>query len=180
LIQLKEITNGRRLTGRRRAIFFKVGREKSGDICRQVAVREISRAPRRSDQLSGKHIEPEDASVAYPRCVMRLRKRVFGGSGSCNNPGELAADETVSGYRVTTVVGRVEPPIDLKPDPMEVADVFKAPLALLLDRETTGAIFACLAKRGLSFGPSHTETLYLGRDCRDDLILDRTLRGIDR
>jgi hypothetical protein len=73
------------------------------------------------------------------------------------------------GYRVTPVVGRVEPPIDLKSDPIEVADVFKAPLALLLDRETTGAIFRMVGETRLSFDPSHTETLYLGRDCRDDL-----------
>ncbi len=47
--------------------------------------------------------------------------------------GRLADYETVTGYRVTPVVGWVEPPIELKPDPNEVADVFEVPLEYLLD-----------------------------------------------
>jgi hypothetical protein len=34
---------------------------------------------------------------------------------------------------VTPVVGWVEPPFALAPDPIEVADVFEVPLAFLLD-----------------------------------------------
>jgi hypothetical protein len=40
---------------------------------------------------------------------------------------------TVTGYRVTPVVGWVEPPFDLKLDPFEVAEVFEVPLAFFLD-----------------------------------------------
>jgi len=39
----------------------------------------------------------------------------------------------VTGYRVTPVVGLVTPPLDLRPDDFEVAEVFEAPLAFLLD-----------------------------------------------
>ncbi|HSC48205.1 MAG TPA: CoA pyrophosphatase [Gammaproteobacteria bacterium] len=40
---------------------------------------------------------------------------------------------TVSGYAVTPVVGLVAPGFDLTPDPLEVAEVFEAPLAFLAD-----------------------------------------------
>jgi len=39
----------------------------------------------------------------------------------------------VTGYRVTPVVALVTPPLDLKLDEFEVAEVFEAPLAFLLD-----------------------------------------------
>jgi 8-oxo-dGTP pyrophosphatase MutT (NUDIX family) len=40
---------------------------------------------------------------------------------------------TRTGFRVTPVVGLVEPPLELKPDPNEVEAVFEVPLAFLLD-----------------------------------------------
>ena len=40
---------------------------------------------------------------------------------------------TVTGYRVTPVVGLVRPPLDLKPDDFEVAEIFEVPLGFLLD-----------------------------------------------
>jgi 8-oxo-dGTP pyrophosphatase MutT (NUDIX family) len=38
-----------------------------------------------------------------------------------------------SGFRVTPVVGWVEPPFSLQPDPFEVAEVFEVPLAFFLE-----------------------------------------------
>ncbi|NKB55914.1 MAG: CoA pyrophosphatase [Alphaproteobacteria bacterium] len=40
-----------------------------------------------------------------------------------------------SGYRVTPVVGFVNPPFDVKPDPFEVADVFEVPLTFVLNSD---------------------------------------------
>lgn len=40
---------------------------------------------------------------------------------------------TLTAYAITPVVGVVEPPLDLRPDPFEVAEIFEAPLAHLLD-----------------------------------------------
>lgn len=40
-----------------------------------------------------------------------------------------------SGFRVTPVVGFVQPPFDVVPDPFEVADVFEVPLSFVLDSE---------------------------------------------
>lgn len=47
--------------------------------------------------------------------------------------GRLPDFDIQTGFRVTPVVGWIEPPIDLKPDPFEVADMFEVPLAFFLD-----------------------------------------------
>jgi len=47
--------------------------------------------------------------------------------------GELHQYITVTGYRVTPVVGLVTPPLELRLDEFEVAEVFEAPLKFLLD-----------------------------------------------
>ncbi|MEP7067983.1 MAG: CoA pyrophosphatase [Usitatibacter sp.] len=47
--------------------------------------------------------------------------------------GRLPEYRTVTGYCVTPIVGWAEPPLNFRPDPHEVADVFEVPLAFLLD-----------------------------------------------
>jgi 8-oxo-dGTP pyrophosphatase MutT (NUDIX family) len=47
--------------------------------------------------------------------------------------GRLPEYRTSTGFAVTPVVGWAEPPMDYRPDPHEVADVFEVPLAFLLD-----------------------------------------------
>lgn len=41
---------------------------------------------------------------------------------------------TGTGFHITPLVGGLEPPLDLSPDPFEVADVFEVPLDFILDR----------------------------------------------
>lgn len=48
--------------------------------------------------------------------------------------GRLPDYEIPSGFRITPVVGWIEPPFETAPDPFEVAAVFEAPLAYFLDR----------------------------------------------
>jgi 8-oxo-dGTP pyrophosphatase MutT (NUDIX family) len=47
--------------------------------------------------------------------------------------GRLPVYDNLSGFRITPVVGWIEPPFELKPDPFEVAAAFEAPLAHFLD-----------------------------------------------
>jgi 8-oxo-dGTP pyrophosphatase MutT (NUDIX family) len=47
--------------------------------------------------------------------------------------GCLPEHDIPTGFRVTPVVGWIEPPFSLAPDPFEVADVFEVPLGFLLD-----------------------------------------------
>jgi hypothetical protein len=47
--------------------------------------------------------------------------------------GVLPEYRTRTGFRITPVVGWIEPPFALAPDPGEVSDVFEMPLAFALD-----------------------------------------------
>lgn len=47
--------------------------------------------------------------------------------------GRLPEYRTSTGFCVTPVVGWAEPPLQFRPDPHEVAEVFEVPLAFLLD-----------------------------------------------
>jgi 8-oxo-dGTP pyrophosphatase MutT (NUDIX family) len=47
--------------------------------------------------------------------------------------GRLPDYEIPSGFRITPIVGWIEPPFALNPDPFEVAGVFEAPLEHFLD-----------------------------------------------
>ncbi len=47
--------------------------------------------------------------------------------------GRLPNYEIPSGFRIAPVVGWIEPPLALKPDPFEVAEIFEAPLAHFLE-----------------------------------------------
>jgi 8-oxo-dGTP pyrophosphatase MutT (NUDIX family) len=47
--------------------------------------------------------------------------------------GQLPDYDIPTGFRVTPVVGWIEPPFELRPDPFEVADVFEVPLQFFLD-----------------------------------------------
>ncbi len=47
--------------------------------------------------------------------------------------GRMPEYRTSTGYAVTPVVGWAEPPLEYRPDPREVDDVFEVPLAFLLD-----------------------------------------------
>ncbi|MCS6879156.1 MAG: CoA pyrophosphatase [Geminicoccaceae bacterium] len=48
--------------------------------------------------------------------------------------GALASYRTRTGFLIHPVVGWIDPPIHLRPDPFEVAEVFELPLAFALDR----------------------------------------------
>jgi len=47
--------------------------------------------------------------------------------------GRLDAYVTVTGYEVIPIVGAITPPIDLTPDPIEVANIFEVPLDFFLN-----------------------------------------------
>ena len=47
--------------------------------------------------------------------------------------GRLPEYDIPSGFRITPVVGWIDPPFDVKPDPFEVDSVFEAPLGHFLD-----------------------------------------------
>ncbi|MDR2000629.1 MAG: CoA pyrophosphatase [Zoogloeaceae bacterium] len=80
----------------------------------------------------GGRCEPEDATPVAT-ALREAREEI--GLLPCKVEvlGQLAEFRTGTGFAVTPVVGLVEPPLELKLDDFEVADVFEPPLEFLLD-----------------------------------------------
>lgn len=80
----------------------------------------------------GGRVEPEDATV----CDAALREsteEIGLTRDRVEVLGALSEYATVTGYRVTPVVGLIRAPLALRLDAAEVAQVFEVPLAFLLD-----------------------------------------------
>ena len=124
----------------------------------------------------GGRVEPDDASLAAA-ALRETVEEVGLASDRVAILGELAHYETVTGYRVTPVVGWVEPPFALTPDPVEVADVFEVPLAFLLDPANQQRHFRMLgALRRDYWAIPYGERYIWGATAAMLMILDRTLR----
>lgn len=92
--------------------------------------------------------------------------------------GRLSDYETVTGFSVTPVVGWVEPPFTLMPDPVEVADVFEVPLSFVLDPANQHRHFRMLGELRRDFWAIPFGERYIwGATAAMLLILDRTLRA---
>ena len=80
----------------------------------------------------GGRVEEGDAS--REETALRETEEEIGlASGSVAVLGRLPEYEIPSGFRITPVVGWIETPFALNPDPFEVAAVFEAPLEHFLD-----------------------------------------------
>ncbi|MGH8623418.1 MAG: CoA pyrophosphatase [Burkholderiales bacterium] len=80
----------------------------------------------------GGRVEQGDAS--REETALRETEEEIGlASGSVAVLGRLPEYEIPSGFRITPVVGWIETPFALNPDPFEVAAVFEAPLEHFLD-----------------------------------------------
>jgi 8-oxo-dGTP pyrophosphatase MutT (NUDIX family) len=138
--------------------------------------------PEHAGQISfpGGRVEPDDASVA--QAALREAKEEVGLlTERVAILGELTAYETVTGYRVTPVVGWVEPPFELTLDPIEVADVFEAPLAFLVDEQNRRRQFRMFGETRVEFWAiPYGERYIWGATAAMILILERTLRGAEQ
>jgi 8-oxo-dGTP pyrophosphatase MutT (NUDIX family) len=125
----------------------------------------------------GGRVEADDASNAAA-ALRETREEVGLDSARVAVLGELAQYETVTGYRVTPIVGWVEPPFELAPDPFEVADVFEVPLAFLLDPVNQQRHFRMLGEMRRDYWAIPYGDRYIwGATAAMLLILDRTLRA---
>ena len=80
----------------------------------------------------GGRAEPHEENAA--QTALRETEEEIGlAAGRVEILGSLSEYVTVTGYRVTPVVGLVRAPLELKPDDFEVAEIFEVPLRFLLD-----------------------------------------------
>jgi 8-oxo-dGTP pyrophosphatase MutT (NUDIX family) len=124
----------------------------------------------------GGRVEPEDPSLAAA-ALREATEEVGLPQERVSVLGQLSDYETVTGYRVTPVVGWVEPPFTLTPDPIEVADVFEVPLGFLLDPANQQRHFRMLGTRRRDFWAiPYGERYIWGATAAMLMMLDRTLR----
>lgn len=80
----------------------------------------------------GGRVEVSDAS-REETALREMEEEIGLASASVAVLGRLPEYEIPSGFRITPVVGWIETPFELNPDPFEVAAVFEAPLEHFLD-----------------------------------------------
>jgi len=80
----------------------------------------------------GGRVEPDDRD-REATALREMSEEVGLASDGVTLLGRLPVYEIPSGFRITPVVGWIEPPFVVTPDPFEVADIFEAPLDYFLD-----------------------------------------------
>jgi len=80
----------------------------------------------------GGRVEPDDAD-REATALREMEEEVGLAAGRVTLLGRLPRYDIPSGFRITPVVGWIEPPFEVALDAFEVAEVFEAPLAHFLD-----------------------------------------------
>lgn len=158
LLQLPQLNDGMRLPGREgvttpAAVLVPIVNRPNGLTL--LLTQRSDTLPDHPGQISfpGGRQEAHDGSAA--ETALRETEEEIGLDRShVEILGEVGSYETVTGYSVVPVVGWIEPPFELTPDPAEVAEAFEVPLAFVLDpdnfvqkqRDVNGVVrhfFAC-------------------------------------
>jgi 8-oxo-dGTP pyrophosphatase MutT (NUDIX family) len=124
----------------------------------------------------GGRVEPHDASHAAA-ALRETAEEIGLAAARVEVLGELANYDTVTGYRVAPVVGWIEPPLSLTPDPLEVSDVFEVPLVFVLNPIHQKRHFRMLGELRRDYWAIPYGDRYIwGATAAMLMILDRTLR----
>jgi 8-oxo-dGTP pyrophosphatase MutT (NUDIX family) len=89
-----------------------------------------------SGQISFPGGRPEPADADLAETALRESEEEFGiKPETVRLIGQLDDEITITGYVVSPVVGRIQGPIDYRPDPEEVTEIFEVPLSFFIDPE---------------------------------------------
>jgi 8-oxo-dGTP pyrophosphatase MutT (NUDIX family) len=125
----------------------------------------------------GGRVEPGDADFAAA-ALRETAEEIGLAAAHVQVLGELPSYDTVTGYRVRPIVAWVEPPFDLVPDPVEVADAFEVPLEFVLDRANYQRHSRMLGQRRRDYWAIPWSHRYIwGATASMLLMLERTLSG---
>ncbi|MGE3333942.1 MAG: CoA pyrophosphatase [Rhodospirillaceae bacterium] len=80
----------------------------------------------------GGRVEPEDPDVVAA-ALRESREEIGLASNEVEVLGRLDPYVTVTGFEVIPIVGAVRPPLQVRADPVEVAEIFEVPLSFFLD-----------------------------------------------
>lgn len=130
------------------AVYGDDGAGRSGTTAAAVLIPMIAHAPEltvlftqrtqhlrsHSGQVSfpGGRAEPGDASAEFT-ALREAQEEIGLALERVEILGRLPEYHTRTGFRVTPVIGLIQPPLELTPDPREVESVFEVPLSFLLD-----------------------------------------------
>ncbi|MGH6860756.1 MAG: CoA pyrophosphatase [Phyllobacterium sp.] len=81
----------------------------------------------------GGAIDPEDDDEPETAALREAQEEIGLDPSKVDVLGELASYDTATGFRIHPVVGWLTPPLELRPDPYEVDEVFELPLDFVLD-----------------------------------------------
>ncbi len=105
---------------------------RSGELV-VLFTRRTAHLPDHAGQISFPGGRAEGGESPHETALRETREEIGLDAAQIQILGTLSEYATVTGYRVTPVVGLVRPPFELRPDAFEVAEVFEVPLAFLLD-----------------------------------------------
>ncbi len=119
------------------------GRQRPASVLVPIVVRDLptvlftvrsSRLRSGSGQISfpGGGAEPDDATPAHT-ALRETFEEIGLPARQVEIIGQLSHYVTRAGYRITPVIGLVQPPMTLQQNHDEVAEIFEVPLAFLLD-----------------------------------------------
>jgi 8-oxo-dGTP pyrophosphatase MutT (NUDIX family) len=130
------------------AVYGDDGAGRSGTTAAAVLIPMIAHAPEltvlftqrtqhlrsHSGQVSfpGGRAEPGDASAEFT-ALREAQEEIGLALERVEILGRLPEYHTRTGFRVTPVIGLIQPPLELTPDPREVESVFEVPLSFLLN-----------------------------------------------
>ena len=81
----------------------------------------------------GGRIEDDDENAPQKTALRETEEEIGLSADKVEIIGRLDDYYTGTDYHIVPVIGWIEPPFDLTPEPFEVADVFEVPLSFLLD-----------------------------------------------